>query len=114
MRPAVGNPEYVDAWDRYRMWARLRLVAFLGYLPFGVVVGTVGKWIDLLPIAHLCIVGWFAFVAVTSVGSGFFRCPRCRKLFFCSVYWSNPVASRCLHCGLAKWATSDPEDSASK
>jgi len=41
-------------------------------------------------------------------------CPRCGKPFHATVHagfirWRNPFARRCVHCGLPKWAESDPD-----
>ena len=31
-------------------------------------------------------------------------CPRCKKMFFISAYFSNDFAQSCQHCGQKKWA----------
>lgn len=93
---------YARAWRRYRIWARLRLLAFLGFIPFGALISGVTKS-PILPGA------WFLFIGVTVVGAGNFRCPRCNKRFFYTWVLRNPFAMHCLHCGLPKWATHDPE-----
>lgn len=55
-----------------------------------------------------------AFITVGGVGLLVFglgiirvnmwRCPRCNRLFFSKGLTLNPLARRCRHCGLAKWA----------
>jgi hypothetical protein len=35
LQDVAADPSYVGAWKRYRQWARLRFVAFVGYVPFG-------------------------------------------------------------------------------
>ncbi len=59
---------------------------------------------------------WMVAFAVIGYQRGNFRCPRCGELFFQKfddrswrMSWQhNPLARRCLHCGLPKWAQSDP------
>ena len=91
---------------------RLRLVAFIGHVPFALLVFQVRRWLDAPRIVPLFVGAWFLFIAVTVVGAGYFRCPRCNKRFFATWLVRNPFASRCLHCSLPKWASHDPEGSA--
>ena len=43
----------------------------------------------------------------------YWSCPRCGKPFHYVARWygrwNNPFAQRCVHCGLPKWADSDPD-----
>ena len=43
----------------------------------------------------------------------YWSCPRCGKPFHYVARWygrwSNPFAQRCVHCGLPKWADTDPD-----
>jgi hypothetical protein len=46
----------------------------------------------------------------------YWSCPRCGKPYHYSSRWygrwNNPLARRCVHCGLPKWADSDPDPKA--
>ena len=102
---------YVIAWRRYRTWARLRWVSLLGYVPFVAAAAFIGKRAGFPAAVPFMVAAWFLFLAVAVVGAGCFACPRCRRRFFQAWRWGNPFASRCLHCGLPKWATRDPDGS---
>ena len=107
------DPGYVGVWRRYRTLARLRWVAWLGYLPFGAAVGELSQRLGVRSDAPLLfIVPWFLFLAVTTWGALNLRCPRCGGRFFYTWSNSNPFSSRCRHCNLPKWATHDPDEDA--
>jgi hypothetical protein len=103
------DPGYVSAWQRYRRWARLRLVACVGFLPIGAAIGHVCKWAGVPAVMPAVLFPWFGFVVVTLIVPTTVTCPRCGNTFFFTWWWSNPLARRCVHCGLPKWATSDPD-----
>jgi hypothetical protein len=98
------DPGYVGAWRRYRTWARIRLIAFLGGLPYGIAVTSVTKSLGIEHEVPTLILPWFILFGVGLIGAGLFECPRCKKFFFFTWFLSNPFVSRCLHCGLPKWA----------
>lgn len=45
--------------------------------------------------------------ALSLAGVALFSCPRCHKWFF-ATWYRNPFARKCVHCGLPKWANSEP------
>jgi hypothetical protein len=51
---------------------------------------------------------WMVAWAAAIVFLGLFRCPRCRRAFHLRRMYGNPLAGRCLHCGLARWADPGP------
>jgi hypothetical protein len=55
-------------------------------------------------------IAWLVTFAVATMRAGSWRCPRCGNLFFSRGLGSNPLARRCMHCALPKWArdTGDP------
>ena len=44
----------------------------------------------------VCVVGLFKVISVA-----YSPCPYCKKQFFWTWYWSNPLTSKCMHCGRA-------------
>jgi len=113
--PQAEGP-YSVAWRRYRRWSQLFWIVFVFYLPIlAFVVGALG-WThgDDLAIFVAAFVWMMAF-ALVGYQKGNFRCPRCGELFFQKfddrpwrmVWWHNPFARRCMHCGLTKWAAED-------
>jgi hypothetical protein len=51
---------------------------------------------------------WIAVCVVTGWRVALFSCPRCHKWFFATWWYRNPFARKCVHCGLPKWANSEP------
>jgi hypothetical protein len=46
-----------------------------------------------------------AFLTVPWSLLALFRCPRCGKRFFTTLWYRNPFARKCVHCGLGKYST---------
>src|SRR5579862_9279133 len=96
------DQEYVEAWKDYRRRRQLYAICFLS-LPI------VGGCLFLLQYAvAFAIIGatWLISTLVSMVRFASFRCPRCRKRFFSSSFTNNPFATKCMNCGLPKWAVS--------
>jgi len=53
---------------------------------------------------------WMALFPCAASGSWmmFWNCPKCRNPFFYKRFLTNPLARKCRHCGLPKWAPRDP------
>jgi hypothetical protein len=101
-----GSQSYAEQWQRYRYWVRMFWGLFLGWLPFGAVLGGVALLVQsdalVYPLLFAYAVAWVASGIVASN----FRCPRCGKTFFWSLRYRNPFARQCVHCHLPKWAGS--------
>lgn len=111
--PETHGGEYSSEWDELRrLHRRLLKVAAAGIATFG-----------LIPVANsLRGIGFFLFVAwvivlvtlfSTLMNLSYWACPRCGKPFhyiqrtFGNI--NNPFAGQCIHCGLPKWADTDPD-----
>lgn len=110
---------YTGAWRRYRRWSRAFWILFVLYLPglagahraLGATGAANGATLFVVALA------WMIAFAVVGYRKWNFRCPRCSELFFRSfddrlwrrVWRHNPLARRCMHCGLPKWAARDPD-----
>jgi hypothetical protein len=94
-------------WKDYRRRRNLLAFAFIGFVP---IVGTLGyltkRFLDTDLPFDIIAPCWAAFFAVAGIRLQLFTCPRCRKRFFMKFLYRNPFASRCLHCGLAKYSES--------
>jgi len=99
---------YEAKWNEYRRRRRLFFAIFLSYVP--------GVWLVAIPVMYwfgsetpvYFIAGaWMIAFAVAGSRVSMFPCPRCGKWFFATWYFHNPLARRCVHCGLPKWATRD-------
>jgi hypothetical protein len=98
------------AWRDYRRRRLFAIVVFLSYMPVVAGIGmplakVLGEnAIGAVALSHMAI--WLLAI----IRLGWFRCPRCRNAFHVLRLYGNPLARRCLHCGLAKWA--DPSERA--
>jgi len=102
---------YYQAWQDYsRTWRRsIRLfVAFFfgggaaAPLLVHVLVPKGPGWLPVLA-AWLCM----AAAILATIPPMRWRCPRCDKPFLSTTWAHNSFATRCLHCGLPKWAPRD-------
>ena len=103
-----SKPDYSAAWRDLRKRRLLVWALFLGFIP-GVVAlcflvdaflpGTIGNKQG----ESVCMgIGalWMLAFFIAAMRASFFRCPRCHGTFLMTWYFANPLASRCLHCGL--------------
>ncbi len=103
--------EPVDCWQEYRRRRNLTLFAFLGYMPFVFVIAMAAeRLLHSLTPGFVVAGGWMIFFAVASLRCESFKCPRCKKWFFAKWWYHNSFARRCVHCGLAKYASPVSED----
>ena len=108
--------KYLREWQDYRRRRNLLLFASIGYVP---ACGVFGVFTMLLfhsdrPIVPFAIC-WMAFGVFANMRFNGFRCPRCGNMFFFQdeqrlvfkIRRGNQFASKCLHCGLPKYAGED-------
>ena len=100
-----AKARYSAAWRKYR---RLRVafpVMFLGWLPFGYVLGRVFvlfNWKEKIWV--IIMLACVPFMSILGWQWSFWQCPRC-GLAFKGIY--NPFfPKRCHYCGLPMWAES--------
>lgn len=100
---------YRAAWQKYRRLRVLFPAAFLAWLPFGVVVGTVFGLFHLSGtvwgiVWTPLVLAWIPFISIFGWQWAFWKCPRCGFAF------KGPVDSffpkRCQYCDLPMWAES--------
>lgn len=99
---------YRAAWQKYR---RLRVafpVAFLGWLPFGYLLGAAFRFLNWNGyVAGIMILAWIPLIPIFGWQWSFWQCPRCGYAF------KGPhqpfFPKRCHHCQLPIWAES-PDD----
>jgi predicted RNA-binding Zn-ribbon protein involved in translation (DUF1610 family) len=94
---------YPAAWADYRRRRNVVWGAFLGFLPGGPLIGVpLNRLFESeTPVVVIALAAQMAIVV--AVGRyGAWRCPKCGERFHLSRRLSNPLARRCLHCGLAK------------
>jgi hypothetical protein len=90
---------------RLRCRRRQLIVYFFSVIPIAIIFTGI-SWLALGQArAAYHWNSWFVWVlfgiwVVLVVRYGFSRCPRCHKLFYTTIRWSNRFSRRCLHCGL--------------
>lgn len=97
-----------SAWNDYRLRRRWFFYVWLGGSPVVILSGILLKKVfhssvPFYVVGGACLISF----AIVGVRLTLFRCPLCRRPFFCTWLSSNHFAKRCVHCGLPKWA--EPE-----
>src|SRR5262245_10047254 len=113
--PEAQGGEYSWEWAQLRkLHRRLLMIAAAGIADAGFIASPIAN--SWRPIGLLLFLAWIIvlimlFSTLFKIGS--WACPRCGKPFqrvqrtFSN--WSNPFTGKCLHCGLPKWAETDPD-----
>ncbi|ABS63771.1 hypothetical protein Plav_2157 [Parvibaculum lavamentivorans DS-1] len=109
----VENADYEAAWADMRRRRLILLAVFAGYLPGVVLLSLIATAVlnafgaalgeNLFFVIGISWMG--AFLAV-GIWYSWFRCPRCNNQFFMTWWCGNPLARKCLHCGLPRGAPS--------
>lgn len=99
---------YRAAWQKYRRLRVLFPLAFLGWLPFALLVMTVFGFLHWNPyIGMTLIFGWIPLISIFGWQWALWKCPRCGFAF------KGPLDSffpkRCQYCNLPMWAESPDE-----
>jgi hypothetical protein len=97
--PPPDASRYAAKWRAYRLRARLGWGSNLAIPVACVASAKLGSAVPLILVAVACVAARWPVARWT--------CPRCGNPFFQFVFYSNPFAQRCVHCGLPKWST-DP------
>ena len=112
--------EYQSEWEKLRsLRRRIVKIAFAGVAIIALVPLS-----QKLPRAWAVPLGFAVFAAwvvliilfyIAVIQHRYWSCPRCGQPFHFKygmlgrISISNPFAGRCLHCGLPKWAETDPD-----
>ena len=106
------EPTYAAAWQDYRWRRRWFFIAWLGgpVCIFALTACLVFLWCTFPESIGIGLgLLWMASFMLTGGRLTWFRCPRCREPFFCTWWYSNQFARKCVHCGLPKWSEPPPE-----
>jgi hypothetical protein len=95
---APPSDPYQGAWTGYRRDRKWAWIALALFFPAAVSVGLLAQRLGLPP---LCGVALPLAAAAALLGrAATFRCPRCGNFFHHTYGSHNPLARKCLHCGL--------------
>jgi hypothetical protein len=97
--------DYSQQWSKFRKLRNWGLLALVAFIPWLTLVGLAVQrflWPDgvFLAVSLLCVAG----LTVPWTRLALFRCPRCGKRFFTTMWYRNPFARKCVHCGLPKYS----------
>jgi len=96
--------DYIREWRSYRR--RFRTTFAVWVLPAAAIyLSGVGG-----PLQIWLIAAWLLAFTVSMIWLFSFRCPRCREWYFIKLPTNHPLTRVCVHCGLPKWARSDPRE----
>jgi len=100
--------DYRKEWRSYRCRLRTTLGAWLIPPVIIYLSGVTGRlWMWL-------VAAWLLSFTGAMVWLYSFRCPRCKEWFFIQFPTNHPLARVCVHCGLPKYANSDPGEAGHK
>ena len=107
-----ARARYRAAWQEYRKLRILFPVAFLGWLPFVIVLSAVFSFFHLSGnIAGVVWVtlalAWIPFMSISSWRWANWKCPRCGQAFKWS--YDHFFPKHCHYCNLPMWAESPDE-----
>jgi len=102
--------DYSRSWSQYRLGWLFVWVLALGWIPtMLLLLRFSGSSLDLMWIVALIYLVLFSTAQFRLLA---WRCPRCGKMF-AGNWFPNRIylVSKCVHCGLPKYANSSPEES---
>jgi hypothetical protein len=103
----TGNADNSRQWRHLRVFSRLSMAMFVLYLPvvaLGIfALNAISPGLGEREGFWLFAVWGLIFIVINFYQISF-RCPGCGGWFGSSNTWTNPIAGRCLHCGLARYA----------
>jgi predicted RNA-binding Zn-ribbon protein involved in translation (DUF1610 family) len=107
------HSDYGVAWHDLRKRRIIFGIVFLTYLP-----GVLAIMFTVVPVLswltgakpdyffYAIAACWMAAFAVAGFRVSHFPCPRCGNAFFAKWWFNNPLARKCVHCGLPIGANS--------
>jgi hypothetical protein len=104
----MESVSYHQQWQDYRKRSYRFWAVFLTFIPGVALIGIpLSRLLGSDGVVFVVAMIWMAAFAITAVYKSYWSCPRCNKPFFQKWWYHNPLAGRCVHCGLPKWAESD-------
>jgi Zn ribbon nucleic-acid-binding protein len=95
-------------WRDYRNRLALLVVAILGLVLWAGGLGdAAGGAAGLEGPLHAAAAAWVTGSVWAFLRFAAFRCPSCGERFHWTLWFANPIAAHCLHCGFAKWRDPD-------
>lgn len=82
---------------------------FVGFIPIVGGLLYVTTWLGLDWAETPLSIGYMIALIIVGCRASLMPCPRCGKPFASTWIYQNPLASRCLHCGLPRGAPCDPD-----
>lgn len=92
-----------SAWDDYRRRVQWLWGVWIGgFGALGLLTFSLGWMRHGEVVLKILSVSWIAAFLVVALRLSWFRCPRCQRTFFSTTWRYNPLARKCVHCGLRK------------
>ena len=91
-------------WSRLKLLERIELTAICTAIPGIYLLDFLLERIGMSSMVHYIFPIWFAALFIFDIAAMNFNCPRCEGKFFYRTVFKNRFTSKCLHCGLPKWA----------
>lgn len=99
-----SETRYEDRWNELRRFNRNDLIILISAIPGVAALAAVAKLVGLTGTAPYIGGAWLVAYIVSSQATLGFKCPQCNERFFVRGGFRNGFSSKCLNCGLPKWA----------
>lgn len=91
-------------WSGLKRLERIELIAIATLIPGVYLLSALLGLIDRPSAQQYSALVWLAVVFILDIRAMNFICPQCESKFFYKTWFRNRFTSKCLHCGLPKWA----------
>lgn len=96
---------YEDQLKDYRSRRNILWIVFATCVSGALALALSLQWLfdSEVPVSAV-VAAWMIAFVVAGARMSWWPCPRCGRSFFSTLWMQNPLATRCVHCGLPKWA----------
>ena len=111
---AAEMEDYSANWQAYRKLRNLWWLVFLAYTPGAMAIALLGNYLfGSFSLGYAAAMVWIVAFVILGTRLNTWPCPRCGK-WFCATWWYSKsfFARKCVHCGLPKYANSNPDATA--
>ena len=93
-------------WEGYRRRRYVFWLVWVTYVPGVLIIGLPLRWLFGSDVPIYIVAGaWLIAFLMSGNWMTMWKCPRCGRSFFRTPWGGNPLATRCVHCQLPKWAS---------
>jgi hypothetical protein len=96
--------KFLYNWSGLKRLERIELIAIVTLIPGVYLLSALLELIGMPSTQQYSVPVWLAAVFILDMKAMNFTCPQRKSKFFYKTWFKNRFTSKCLHCGLPKWA----------